>query len=102
MGTSPGQTLTLHLQSLSGQGYHIEVRDGDNINGTLLTSATQGDRGQAVSPAVATGNVLWIRYRYNGGRTGAIIKLVVTDSAGKKFLDNIVVFGNPHGNLFKC
>lgn len=80
--TFPGYTLALHFQFLSGKGYNIEARDGDNINCTLLTRATQSDSGQIVSPGFTTGNVLWIRYHHIYQEYAAA-ELIITESTGK-------------------
>ena len=79
--------LPYTFQSLSGMGHSIEARDGDNVNATLLSNASQTDSGQAVKSAVTTGHVLWIRYRFSGSYASSI-KMILTDSAGElQYLD---------------
>ncbi|XP_048576746.1 uncharacterized protein LOC5510655 isoform X3 [Nematostella vectensis] len=93
--TSKGYRFTLHFQSLSGNGFDVTVRDGDSVNGTILTTASQADAGQVPRSAVTTSNRLWVQFVHTGSYNTEV-KIFITHNkdppsltiTNSKFLDN--------------
>ena len=85
--TRPGQHLTVHYQSITGETFELHVHDGNTINATQLTLANQWTGiNQALKPSSSSGHELFIKFRFSGGSYDARLKFLITDDEGKIFL----------------
>ncbi|XP_068733405.1 protein bark beetle-like [Montipora capricornis] len=84
--TAPGGHLTVHYEVMTGENFELEVRDGNNVNASIVTvvNASSGVN-QAVLPATSSGHEFYIRFRYTG-RMGTSVKFLITDDKVLSFL----------------
>ena len=74
--------MTVHYEVMTGENFELEVRDGNNVNASIVTvvNASSGVN-QAVLPATSSGHEFYISFRYTG-RMGTSVKFLITDDKG--------------------
>ena len=83
----PGQLLTVYYQSMTGEDFELDVRDGNNKNASQLKLVNESTGvNQAVTPSSSSGHELYIRFRYRARYwKEASVKFLITDDQGREF-----------------
>jgi len=86
--------LTVYYQSMTGEDFELDVRDGNNKNASQLELVNESTGvSQAVTLSSSSGHELYIRFRYSAGyREEVRIRFVITDGRGTEFCCSFIIF----------
>ena len=78
--------MTVYYQSMTGENFELDVRDGNNKNASQLKFINESTGvNQAVTPSTSSGHELYIRFRYSEGNTEARVKFLIMNDRGRQF-----------------
>lgn len=78
--------MTVYYQSMTGENFELDVRDGNNKNASQLKFVNESTGvNQAVTLSSSSGHELYIRFRYSAGYREARVKFLITDDRGRDF-----------------
>ena len=85
--------MTVYYQSMTGEDFELDVRDGNNKNASLLKLVNESTGvNEAVMPSSSSGHELYIRFRYRAGYWKTVrVKFLITHDRGRKFWYSIIV-----------